>query len=135
MDRFSKEERSKLMSKVRVTGTDIEKHLLQCVKPLCTKERYRRNLQTLTGKPDIVFPRSKVAVFADGDFWHGKDFSKWRRRVPPFWQKKIASNIKRDAAQIKALKKLGYKVLRFWGSEIKKNPQKCVARIRRYIDN
>ena len=133
MDRFSKEERSILMSKVRVTGTDIERHLLRYVKPLWVKERYRKNLRTLPGKPDVVFLKSKVAVFADGDFWHGKDFGKWGKKIPTFWQKKIASNIARDLAQTKALKKQGYKVVRFWGSVIKKNPQIIIVKIERTL--
>lgn len=129
MDRFSKEERSILMSKIRATGTDIERQLLLCVKPFWAIERYRKNLRTLPGKPDVVFLKRKIAVFADGDFWHGKDFEKWDKKIPDFWQKKIASNIARDLTQTKALKKQGYKVIRFWGSVIKKNPRTVRAKI------
>jgi DNA mismatch endonuclease (patch repair protein) len=62
-------------------------------------------------------------IFADGDFWHGKDFKKWKSKIPVFWRKKIATNILRDRFQDKALRKAGYRVLRFYGSKIKRNPE------------
>ena len=117
------------MSRVKSSGTDIEARLTKCVKVFWKKERYRRNAKNLPGKPDIVFPKSRVAIFADGDFWHGRDFDKWRKKIPAFWQDKIAKNIARDAIQTKALKKQGYKVLRFWGSVIKKSPDKVAAKV------
>ncbi len=122
MDRISKKQRSSLMAKVRVKDTDIEIFLGDIVKPFWKRERYRKNVKTLPGKPDIVFPESRVAIFADGDFWHGKDFKKWKSKIPVFWQRKIASNIKRDRIQNKILRKSGYCVLRFYGSKIKHNP-------------
>ena len=134
MDRLSKKERSILMSKIRTSGTDIELALLQCVRPLWSIERYRKNVRSLPGKPDIVFPKSKVAIFADGDFWHGRNFDKWKEALPEFWQKKIASNIVRDVRDTKVLRKMGYKVLRFWGSQIKKNPKLIRQRILSAVD-
>lgn len=121
------------MSKVRSSGTDIECLLLDCVRPLWNKEHYRKNPRTVVGKPDIVFPRSKVAVFADGDFWHGNGFDKWGKNVPDFWKKKIGINIARDLSQTKALKKEGYTVLRFWGSHIKKHPQDVTQKVERAL--
>ena len=133
MDRFSKQQRSVLMAKVRVKDTDIEKLLGNIVKPFWKKERYRKNVRSLPGKPDIVFPESKIAIFADGDFWHGKDFKKWKSEVPVFWRKKIAGNIFRDRLQDKALRKAGYRVLRFYGSKIKRNSQLVHNAIRRSL--
>lgn len=117
------------MSKVRTSGTDIELKLLNCVRSFWQYERYRKNARKLPGKPDVVFLKSKIAIFADGDFWHGLGFNKWRAKIPPFWKKKIASNIKRDEKNKKLLRKAGYIVLRFWGTEIKKKP----AAVRRRI--
>jgi DNA mismatch endonuclease (patch repair protein) len=96
--------------------------------------RYRTNYRKLPGKPDIAFPKYRVAIFADSEFWHGHD---WKRRKNDlksnrkFWIKKIEGNIKRDKEVNKALKKLGWKVLRFWGKDIDKNLDECIARIER----
>lgn len=117
------------MSRVKTSGTDIEAYLAECIKPLWKKERYRKNVKNLPGKPDIVFPKSKVVIFADGDFWHGKNFKKWRKSVPDFWKNKIASNMERDQKQTEALKESGYRVLRFWGSFIKKSPSEVKLKI------
>ena len=121
------------MAKVRVKDTDIEKILGETIKPFWKIERYRKNVKGLPGKPDIVFPKSKLTVFADGDFWHGKNFKKWKSGIPLFWRKKIAGNIQRDGLQTKALRKAGYRVLRFYGSKIKRNPQFIRSAIRRNI--
>ncbi len=130
MDRHTEEQRSFNMSRVRVRDTDIEFALQKLIKPFWKKEHYRKNVKELPGKPDIVFSKSKIIIFADGDFWHGKNFEKWRKKIPSFWRKKIASNIERDRKQNKILKKQGYRVLRFWGSYIKKNPRKLIVKIR-----
>jgi DNA mismatch endonuclease Vsr len=129
MDKFSQKVRSALMSRVRTSGTDIELVLLKCVRHLWTKERYRRNVKNLPGKPDIVFPKSKIAIFADGDFWHGKNFKKWNKNIPKFWQNKISLNIERDKRNNKALRKEGYRIIRFWGSVIKKRPKGIVVKV------
>jgi len=134
MDRLSKQQRSILMAKVRVKDTDIEKLLGDIVKPFWKEERYRKNVKSLPGKPDIVFPESKIAIFADGDFWHGKDFKKWKSEVPVFWRKKIAGNILRDRLQDKALRKAGYRVLRFYGSKIKRNSKLVHNAIKRSLE-
>ena len=87
----------------------------------------------MPGKPDVVFPKSKIAVFADGDFWHGNNFIKWKKEVPGFWKKKISNNIKRDREQTLALKNSGYKVLRFWGHQIKKDPLRVITKIEKTL--
>ena len=134
MDRISKKQRSVLMAKVRIKDTDIEKVLGEIIKPFWKTERYKKNVKTLPGKPDIVFPKSKIAIFADGDFWHGKDFKKWKSGVPLFWRKKIADNIQRDRLQAKTLRRAGYRVLRFYGSKIKRDSQFVRSAIRRYLE-
>lgn len=122
------------MAKVRVKDTDIERILGELVRPFWKTERYRKNVRTLPGKPDIVFPKSKVAIFADGDFWHGKDFKKWKSGIPAFWRKKIAGNIRRDRFQNRALRKAGYCVLRFYGSKIKRDSEYVKTAIRRNLE-
>lgn len=133
MDIFTKKERSVLMAKVGTKNTDIEKQLGNIVKPFWKIERYRKNVKALPGKPDIVFSKNKIIIFADGDFWHGKNFKKWKSKIPGFWCKKITDNIKRDRLQNRVLRKAGYKVLRFYGSRIKKNPEFVKNNVKKYL--
>lgn len=81
---------------------------------------WRRNYKFL-GRPDFVFPKKRVALFADGCFWHGHNC----RNVNPsdnaeYWQNKIARNKARDKAITSELVKKGWKVVRIWECEIKK---------------
>jgi len=82
----------------------------------------------LPGKPDIVFRRARVAVFVDGDFWHGRDWKRRKRRLElgansAYWVKKISSNRARDRRHSGALRRLGWRVVRFWESEMKSAPE------------
>lgn len=85
--------------------------------------RYRKNVKDLLGKPDVVFPRAKIAIFVDGDFWHGRDWSSRKRRLrsgtnPDYWIAKIEGNIRRDRRQTAKLAKSGWHVLRFWETDL-----------------
>ena len=89
--------------------------------------RFRKNVKTLPGKPDIVFPGPRLAVFCDGDFWHGKDWDERRRRLAkgtnaPYWIAKIERNRERDRHNTRRLESAGWTVLRFWESEIHGDP-------------
>jgi DNA mismatch endonuclease (patch repair protein) len=100
--------------------------------------RYRTNVSKLPGIPDILFPKAHVAVFCDGDFWHGKD---WRLRKPRlqrgtnpgYWVSKIERNIERDKKNNRELRKRGWIVLRFWESEIFGDLDRVVAIIQSRI--
>jgi len=90
--------------------------------------RYRKNVKTVYGKPDIAFIGKKVAVFCDSEFWHGyaweitqDDFQSKR----DFWIPKIERNIQRDKEVNEKLRSEGWIVLRFWGREIKRDPGAC----------
>ena len=97
--------------------------------------RYRVNVKNLPGKPDIVFTRAKVAIFIDGDFWHGHNWAirgmpsleKELEHYSQFWRDKILGNIKRDKENTARLEADGWAVERFWESEIKTDFPKCVA--------
>lgn len=85
----------------------------------------------MPGKPDIVFKGKKVAIFCDGDFWHGRDWEKKKEKLKKgenasYWIAKIERNIERDQMQTRELEKAGWKVLRFWESEIKNNLEDVV---------
>lgn len=101
--------------------------------------RYRLHFKKLIGSPDIVFPRHRVAVFVDGDFWHG---NAWRlrgmasfdeqfrfRSNPDFWRKKITRNMERDREVNERLEDVGWHVIRLWESEVLKDIDDCVSRV------
>jgi DNA mismatch endonuclease (patch repair protein) len=97
--------------------------------------RYRKNVRTVLGVPDLVFPRQRVAVFCDGDFWHGHKWKHLSSRLlagtnAPYWSAKISSNIERDRRITRALRRQGWTVLRFWESEIKKKPDVIAVQVR-----
>ena len=94
--------------------------------------RYRKNVAGLTGKPDIVFMGKKIAVFCDGDFWHGYDWDNRKNDIKSrkeFWIPKIERNMQRDIEVNEALERDGWLVLRFWGNEIKTNCSACADKI------
>jgi DNA mismatch endonuclease, patch repair protein len=99
--------------------------------------RFRVNLKTITGKPDIVFTKAKMAVFCDGDFWHGHN---WAVRGLPsldvelekyskYWSLKILTNVERDKKVTFNLENDGWTVLRFWESDIKEDVTACADEI------
>lgn len=126
-DIFSTQKRSELMAKVKNKDTDIE--LILRKKLWASGLRYKVNYK-IFGKPDIVFPKEKVAVFCDGDFWHGRHYKKEKKNYKKFWLDKIATNIKRDKDVNNKLKREGWKVLRFWKTEILRNSDKCIETIK-----
>lgn len=85
--------------------------------------RFETNVSSLPGCPDLVFAREKVAVFADGDFWHGRRLAKRlgtlaRGHNSDYWIGKIRSNVNRDRRVRRQLEALGWRVIRVWESEI-----------------
>jgi DNA mismatch endonuclease (patch repair protein) len=98
--------------------------------------RYRKNLKTLPGSPDIAITKYKIAIFCDGEFWHGKNWEKKKevfKTNRDYWVSKIDRNIMRDNANEKKLESMGWLVLRFWGNEIIKNLADCVNEIKETI--
>ena len=127
-DKFSKAKRSAIMSRIRSKNTSLEIEF----RKLLWKNglgRYRIHYN-LPGKPDIVYVSKKIVIFLDGDFWHGYNWKKLGK-VPPkkYWQKKIQKNIDRAKKYNKMLKKDGWKVIRIWEHEVKKNPEKCIKKL------
>ena len=98
--------------------------------------RYRKNVNRIYGKPDIVFIGKKVAVFCDSEFWHGYN---WEERTKDFkshqefWIPKIERNMERDAEVTARLESEGWTVIRFWGNEIKKNTAQCADIIEKAV--
>lgn len=96
--------------------------------------RYRIDVASLPGRPDVAFLRAKVAVFCDGDFWHGRELDKRlgklsRGHNSGYWTAKITSNVERDRRAEDALREAGWRVLRFWASAITSDPDSVAATI------
>ena len=99
--------------------------------------RYRINYSKLAGKPDIVILKNKIAIFVDGEFWHGYKWSQKKLSIKSnrnFWIPKIERNIQRDNQNSLLLKKMGFKVFRFWQHEVEKNLESCVKKILRALN-
>lgn len=86
--------------------------------------RYRKNVSTLPGKPDIVLPKYRTCIFVNGCFWHkheGCRYFVWPKNNAEFWKKKITGNVERDLRQQNELRLLGWNVLVIWECELKKD--------------
>jgi len=96
--------------------------------------QYRVDVADLPGRPDIAFLRAKVAVFCDGDFWHGRELEKRLKKLSRghnsgYWTAKICSNVERDRRIERELRDAGWQVLRFWASAIASDPDSVAATI------
>src|ERR1700733_14167539 len=129
-DVHSPSQRSYNMSRIRGTNTLPEK----AVRSLLRAEgyRFRSNVANLPGKPDVILPALRIAIFVHGCFWHrhvGCRFATNPKSNSDFWTQKFSRTVERDRAHAKALKKLGWKVVVIWECAIKNDP----AGIRRKI--
>ncbi len=128
----------RIMSAVKSEDTSPESSLGKAMWMLGI--RYRKQYK-IKGRPDFAIVKKRIAIFCDGDFWHGNN---WRIRgisslrkelagYSNFWRTKIKNNIARDKLVNKFLKKEGWRIIRFWESEIKKAPEKCAQKVKNLI--
>ena len=126
-DTFDRKTRSHVMSQIKSKDTKPELILRKNLWKMGL--RYRIH-QKKVGNADIVFPKEKIAIFVDGEFWHGYN---WKNlgKVPPekYWQDKIKRNMERDCIINKELQQQGWTVMRFWGNQVFKSYQKCIEDI------
>jgi len=130
MDIHTKTQRSFNMSRIHTKNTKPEIAMFNLL------DRFSLPFEChfeITGKPDIAFPEYKVAVFIDGEYWHGKLFNEWKNQLNNFWMQKISSNIRRDRIIRRELKLSGWRVVRIWGKEVIKNPAKSLKKITQAI--
>lgn len=124
-DKFSKKKRSEIMSKIRGEETIPEIAVRQFL--FSKGFRFRKNIKSLSGKPDIVLPKYKTVIFVHECFWHGHkncNAAKLPETRKAFWKNKIASNVERDKRNYKELKKSGWKVVTVWQCQIKNKNRK-----------
>ena len=131
MDVLSTSQRSHCMAQIRGRDTAIE--LILRSELWRSGLRYRLRSK-LTGRPDIVFPSSRVAVFVDGCFWHGcPEHATKPATNSEFWSDKLGRNRSRDREVTAKLESGGWRVIRFWEHEVKADPKACGERIRKVV--
>ena len=126
-DIMSPEKRSALMSRIKGKNTTPERIVVRELKKKNLK--FKQHIRNLPGSPDIVFPSKKIAIFIDGDFWHGWRFSLWKHKLSQKWQEKIQKNRERDQRNLQKLRRDGWKVLRIWEHQVEKDPEICIKKI------
>jgi DNA mismatch endonuclease, patch repair protein len=128
-DVMNARERSALMSRIRSKNTGIERIIYHELR--AHGVHFSRHVASLPGKPDVVFRRQKVAVFIDGDFWHGWRFPLWHEKLQPYWRAKIAMNRARDQRNFRRLRRKGWTVVRIWEHDVKRDLSAVVESILR----
>jgi DNA mismatch endonuclease Vsr len=132
MDNHTPEQRRRNMQAVKNKDSKIEVLLR---KELWSRGlRYRKNVKSVCGKPDIAFIGKRIAVFCDSEFWHGYDWENKKKEIKSrqeFWIPKIERTMQRDIEVTAELESKGWIVLRFWGSEIKKDVSQCADSVER----
>lgn len=131
-DNLTPEQRRRTMQAVKGKDTSLERVVAAAFH--AEGWRYKRNVATLPGKPDFVFIRAQVAVFVDGDFWHGWRFPQWKHKLGIYWQEKIERNRRRDQKNFRKLRRSGWRVLRVWEHEVTSNVAAVVDRVRKLLD-
>jgi DNA mismatch endonuclease Vsr len=123
------------MQAVKSKGSKIETALIKTLS--ARGHRFRKNDKAVFGKPDLTFKKIKLAIFVDSEFWHGKNWAVHKhdhKSNQDYWFKKIERNMARDKEVNRALRKDGWKVLRFWGRQIEKNMLICVNKVEKAIN-
>lgn len=124
---MSPEKRSIVMSRIKGKNTGPENIIMNAL-----SERnidYESHAKDLPGRPDIVYRTEKVAIFIDGDFWHGWRFPLWEGKLSSKWKEKIAATRHRDQRNFRNLRRMGWKVIRIWEHQIENNPETCIGKI------
>ena len=133
---YTTKQRSELMGKIKSQNTKPELKLKKALWNL--GYRYRKNVKKLPGSPDIVFSKHQLAIFVDGEFWHGYNWSDKKTRIKTnreFWIPKIERNIQRDKLNNKLLINDGWHVIRFWEHELKKDFEGCLKKVIVYLQD
>lgn len=118
-DNHTQKQRSYNMSRIRSTNTAPEERVR---KFLFSKGfRYRKNVKSLPGCPDIVLPKYKTVIFVNGCFWHMHNCKRftWPSSNKEYWESKILRNVERDIRNIDLLRERGWRVLVVWECELK----------------
>jgi DNA mismatch endonuclease, patch repair protein len=130
-DNLTWEQRQRCMSAVKNRNTKLEVLFKKAL--WAAGFRYRLKSR-LPGRPDLVFPKQKIAVFIDGCFWHGcPKHGTMPRTNTAFWKAKIGRNKKRDTVVKQELTRLKWKTFRLWQHDLKGSPEKCVKKLEKFL--
>ncbi|RIJ27099.1 DNA mismatch endonuclease Vsr [Henriciella mobilis] len=123
------EVRSRMMSGIR--GKDTKPEMIVRRGLHAMGFRYRLHDKRLPGKPDLVLPKYRTAIFVHGCFWHGHEchLFKWPKTRPDFWRKKIESNRTRDRSNREKIEKQGWQVIELWECELRVESSKLLDRL------
>lgn len=126
-DIMSSDQRSRLMSRICGKNTTPERYVAVLLDGADLD--FLSHDRSLPGCPDFVLPKYRLAIFVDGDFWHGWRFPIWKHKLSLKWQIKISENRRRDASNRRKLRRMGWKVLRIWEHQIEADLFGCLDQI------
>ena len=114
------------MSRIRGTNTKIDLKMKEELK----KKKIRFEMYPkMFGNPDFTIKKKKIAIFCDGDFWHGFRYHEKKKPAKKFWRDKLEENMRRDKRISQKLRREGWSVLRFWEHDIEKRMDYCINKI------
>lgn len=134
MDTLTPEQRSERMSRVRCKDTKPEWVVRRLVHGMGF--RYRLHRRDLPGNPDLVFPIRGKIIFVHGCFWHRHGsckYTRWPKSKLEFWKPKLEENSRRDKANLRELRRLGWRVMIVWECQIG-NVERLAARIQKFLE-
>lgn len=132
MDKFTKQQRSWNMSRIRASGTKLERKIFQELRRKGIN--FKKNYSRIIGKPDIAILSAKKAVFIDSDFWHGWQYPRWRKKLTSnFWVQKIEINRKRDQKVNRTLRQREWKFIRIWEHDLLKRKEETLNKIVKFL--
>lgn len=116
------------MKAVKSKNTGIELLVFSELKK--NSVRFTKHYKNVPGRPDVAIPRKKIAIFIDGDFWHGYRYPAWKEKISSdYWKRKIERNRSRDRRTFSKLRRMDWKVLRVWEHQLEKNRAACIEKI------
>jgi len=130
-DIMSPEKRSAVMARIKGRNTGPERAIASAL--AARGLEWEGHSRDLPGRPDFVFRQERVAVFVDGDFWHGWRFPQWRDKLSEKWEAKIDGNRRRDVRNHDRLRRMGWKVVRLWEHQVAADIDACLARVARQL--
>ena len=130
-DHMTPEQRSRAMKRVKLKAGPLEQLVQRELRRIGL--HFQRNYKRLEGSPDIVFLKERVAIFIDGDFWHGWRLPAWEYKLSRFWRSKLRANRRRDQRNFRRLRAADWTVIRLWEHEIRSDSGRCIDRILRAL--